>query len=41
MVATGVEGKARFFEVHSDVLFEPVGEAASNSENPFFLPREC
>ena len=41
VVGTGVEGKARFFKVHSDMLFEPVGEAASNSENPFLLPREC
>ena len=41
VVGTGVEGKARFFEVHSDMLFDPVGEAAGIFKDPFLLPRDC
>ena len=41
VVATGVEGKARFFEANSDMLFEPVGEAAKNLQDPSKKPREC
>ena len=41
VVGTGVEGKARFFEVHSDMLFESVGEAAMNLQDPSQKPREC
>jgi len=40
VVATGMDGKARFFEVHSDMLFDPVGEAAGIFKDPFVLPRE-
>ena len=41
MVGTGVEGKASFFEVYSDMLFESVGEAARHLQDPSQRSREC
>ena len=41
VVATGMDGKARFFEVHSDMLFESVGEAARHLQDPSQKSREC
>ena len=41
VLATGVKGEANSFEANSDMLVEPVGEAAGNFKDPFVLPREC
>ena len=34
VLATGVKGEANSFEANSDMLVEPVGEAAKNLQDP-------
>ena len=41
VLATGVKGEANSFEANSDMLVEPVGEAAKNLQDPSKKPREC
>ena len=41
MLATGVQGEANSFEANSDMLVEPVGEAAKNLQDLSQKSREC
>tara|TARA_B110000046_G_scaffold139138_1_gene145525 strand:+ start:643 stop:885 length:243 start_codon:yes stop_codon:yes gene_type:complete len=41
VLATGVQGEANSFEANSDMLVEPVGEAAKNLQDLSQKSREC
>jgi len=41
VLATGVQGEANSFEANSDMLVEPVGEAARNLQDLSQKSREC
>ena len=41
VLATGVKGEANSFEANSDMLVEPVGEAAKNLQDLSQKSREC